>query len=254
MNIILAMGALMGALVGFACLFSDASELVTVELVFSCLFLVDVLLRVAGEGLENYLMGEWNLLDLGLITISFLFCVVLQSHTFSGLLKLVRIFRVYPLLKTVFQNDFLNVEFDMLEKFKRLLGTVIIILPLTFRFIPLFLIVYYLLGIAGMELFYDLTRQDSLTPSIYDQFSNFKELINTQYYLVQVLTEAGWSAVAFDFAARAGSSWGFTMLFFLLCHLVVVLVLAAVLKGIIWFVFITVTQLLDAQERSEKSA
>lgn len=46
----------------------------------------------------------------------------------------------------------------MLEKFKRLLGTVIIMLPLIFRFIPLFLIVYYLLGIAGMEIFYDLTR------------------------------------------------------------------------------------------------
>lgn len=65
-----------------------------------------------------------------------------------------------------------------------------------------------------------------------------------------MLTEAGWSAVAFDYAARAGTGWGLALLFFVLCHIVVVLVLAAVLKGIIWFVFITVTQLLDAQERS----
>lgn len=68
-----------------------------------------------------------------------------------------------------------------------------------------------------------------------------------------MLTEAGWSAVAFDYAGRAGSSWVMTLLFFVLCHAVVVLVLAAVLKGIIWFVFITVAQQLDAQERAEKS-
>jgi hypothetical protein len=103
-------------------------------------------------------MGEWNLLDLGLITFSFILSVVFGFHTFSGLLKIVRLFRVYPLLIMSFQNEWIHVEFDMLEKFKRLLGTVIIILPLIFRFIPLFLIVYYLLGIAGMELFYDLTR------------------------------------------------------------------------------------------------
>ena len=105
-----------------------------------------------------------------------------------------------------------------------------------------------------MEVFYDLTRQTSDSASVYDSLSNFQELINTQYYLVQVLTEAGWSAVAFDYANRAGQQWFFAMLFFVLCHIVVVLVLAAVLKGIIWFVFITVTQLLDAQERSEKNS
>ena len=41
--------------------------------------------------------------------------------------------------------------------------------------------------------------------------------------------------------------------FHAVCHAVVVLVLAAVLKGIIWFVVITVAQQLDAQERAEKS-
>ena len=88
---------------------------------------------------------------------------------------------------------------------------------------------------------------------MYDSYSNFKGLINTQFYLVQVLCEAGWSAVAFDYAARAGSSWSAVLLFFVLCHAVIVLVLAAVLKGIIWFVFITVSQQLGEKQRSEKS-
>ena len=140
----------------------------------------------------------------------------------------------------------------MLEKFKKLLGTVIIIVPLAARFIPMFLIVYYTLGITGMEIFYNLARQNTASPSTYDSLSNFKEFINTQFYLVQVLTEAGWSAVAYDYANRAGSTWCLSLLFFVLCHAVVVLVLAAVLKGIIWFVFLTVAQQLDTQERAIK--
>ena len=88
---------------------------------------------------------------------------------------------------------------------------------------------------------------------MYDSLSNFRGLINTQFYLVQVLTEAGWSAVAFDYANRAGGTWSLVMLFFVMCHLIIVLVLAAVLKGIIWFVFLTVAQQLDAEERIEKT-
>lgn len=130
----------------------------------------------------------------------------------------------------------------------------VIIVPLTTRFIPLFLIVYYMLGIFGMEIFYDLSRQATDTPSIYDGLSNFQGLIYTQFYLVQVLTEAGWSAVAFDYANRAGSSWALALVFFVFCHMIIVLVLAAVLKGTIWFVFLTVAQQLDAQERAEKNS
>lgn len=142
----------------------------------------------------------------------------------------------------------------MLEKFKKLLGTVIIIVPLTARFIPLFLVVYYILGILGMEIFYDLSRQATSSPSIYDELSNFQNLIYSQFYLVQVLTEAGWSAVAFDYANRAEGYWVAVLIFFVFCHLIVVLVLAAVLKGIIWFVFLTVAQQLDAQERADKNS
>ena len=103
-----------------------------------------------------------------------------------------------------------------------------------------------------MEIFYDLARETSSTASIYDPLSNFTSLLYTQFYLVQVLCEAGWSAVAYDYAARAGTHWVLTLLFFVLCHAIVVLVLAAVLKGIIWFVFLTVAQQLDAEERASK--
>jgi hypothetical protein len=244
--------AVLGAGFGLGCLFSSDEWLLSIDKAIACLFLLDVLLRVASAGLEHYFNGEWNLLDFVLVTLIAVCSLALGMHALSGLFKVVRIFRASPLLKLVCSADLLLMEVDMLEKFKRLLGTVIIIVPLAARFIPLFLVVYYILGVAGMEIFYDLTRDTPSSASIYDSLSNFTDLIYTQFYLVQVLTEAGWSAVAFDYAARAGSSWALALLFFVLCHAIIVLVLAAVLKGIIWFVFITVSQLLDAQERAEK--
>ena len=57
------------------------------------------------------------------------------------------------------------------------------------------------------------------------------------------LTEAGWSAVAFDYAKKNNENFVWVMLYFVMCHIIVVIVLASVLKGIIWFVFITVSDL-----------
>jgi hypothetical protein len=174
--------------------------------------------------------------------------MVLEIHSLAGLFKLVRVFRVFSAIRAEFPSECFY--FEMLEKFKKLMGTVIMIVPLAARFIPLFLVTYFMLGVLGTEIFYNLSRTATTTPSVYDSLSNFRGLINTQFYLVQVLTEAGWSAVAFDYANRAGSNWSLVLLFFVMCHVIIVLVLAAVLKGIIWFVFLTVAQQLDAEERT----
>ena len=93
-----------------------------------------------------------------------------------------------------------------------------------------------------MEIFYDTSRlPPTVTYGAYDEFSNFRDFISTQTYLVQVLTEAGWSAVAFDYAKKNDSNFVGIMLYFVMCHIIIVIVLASVLKGIIWFVFITVS-------------
>ncbi len=72
------------------------------------------------------------------------------------------------------------------------------------RFIPLCLITYYVLGIIGMEIFYESSQITATAAyGFYDEFSNFHSFIYTQFYMIQVLTEAGWSSVAFDYAKRS---------------------------------------------------
>jgi hypothetical protein len=73
-------------------------------------------------------------------------------------------------------------------------------------------------------------------PSPYDQyqqFSHFGTFINSQFIFVQVLTEAGWSLVAYDHVFKYGY-FGFVMLYFVFSHVVIVIILTSLLKGITW--------------------
>lgn len=72
--------------------------------------------------------------------------------------------------------------------------------------------------------------------SVYNEFSNFKTLLGTQFIFVQVLTEAGWSLVAYDHALRYGT-FALTMLFFVISHELIVIILTSLLKGITWEVY-----------------
>lgn len=68
---------------------------------------------------------------------------------------------------------------------------------------------------------------------------------------VQVLTEAGWSLVAYDHAYRYGT-FALTMLFFVLCHEIIVIILTSLLKGITWEVFYSIAE--EQEEYMERKA
>ena len=74
---------------------------------------------------------------------------------------------------------------------------------------------------------------------MYDKFSNFSYFIGSQLVFVQVLVEAGWSAIAYDHAYRYGY-FGLVMIYFVFCHLIIVIVLSSLLKGLAWEVYSTV--------------
>lgn len=97
------------------------------------------------------------------------------------------------------------------------------------------MLAYYFLGVLGVQIFRrddEPTSQDNPYTN-YNQFSNFKSLLGTQFIFVQVLTEAGWSMVAFDHALRYGY-YALTMLFFVFCHEVIVIIITSLLKGVTW--------------------
>ena len=56
---------------------------------------------------------------------------------------------------------------------------------------------------------------------------------------MQIFIEAGWPGIAYDHAYRYGS-FAATMLFFVVCHIIIVIVLTSLLKGLAWEVYFTV--------------
>lgn len=110
-----------------------------------------------------------------------------------------------------------------------------LIIPIVLKFFPLYMISFYFLGVIGVQIFWYQTEIDPADSpySFYNQFSNFKTLLGTQFVFVQVLTEAGWSLIAYDHAYRYGV-FALTMLFFVICHEVIVIILTSLLKGVTW--------------------
>jgi hypothetical protein len=58
--------------------------------------------------------------------------------------------------------------------------------------------------------------------------------------MVQILTEAGWSQIAYDHAWRSSGNFAWIMLFFCLMHITIVYIIATLIKGIFWEMFFAV--------------
>lgn len=52
--------------------------------------------------------------------------------------------------------------------------------------------------------------------------------------MVQVLTEAGWSMIAYDHSWRNPQYFGYIMIFFCIMHITIVYIIATLIKGIFW--------------------
>lgn len=115
---------------------------------------------------------------------------------------------------------------------------------------PLFLFFFYVYGIVGMEIFYNFYDTRGVPAyNQYQQFSDFKSLQHSFYIMVQVLTEAGWSFVAMDHCWRAPRYFGYIMVFFCFLHITIVYILATLIRGVFWEVYVTVKQVLNERNR-----
>jgi hypothetical protein len=63
--------------------------------------------------------------------------------------------------------------------------------------------------------------------------------------LVQILVEASWSTLAYDYCARNPSLYAAIALFFVSMHFILVTVTATLIKGIFWEIYFTVGQMMD---------
>jgi len=127
-----------------------------------------------------------------------------------------------------------------------------VIVPIILKFLPLFMIIYYVLGVLSMEIFYDAARGIASDKyGIYDQFSNFSSFLPTQLVMFQLLTEAGWSMIAFDMSSRMPDKYGLVMVIFCSFHIIITLILATLIKGMVWSTFLAVSKQYDINKQEK---
>ena len=86
----------------------------------------------------------------------------------------------------------------------------------------------------------------------FGQFSNFKTFMNSQYLMMQILTEGSWVMQVWSYCYRQQNLYGWIVALFIFMHLLIVTVMANLLKGIFWEIYFTVSTIIDELDDHER--
>ena len=67
--------------------------------------------------------------------------------------------------------------------------------------------------------------------------------------MMQVLTEAGWSVLAYDHSWRNPQYFDYVMLYFCFMHIIIDYIIGTLIKGIFWEVYFTVDKIFKEREK-----
>ena len=226
----------------------------TIDDVLVWVFVLELAFRIIAIGPENFFADRWNNLDSILVVLGTVFFFIEGEINISSLARMGRIFRIASLARIISHSNFINnFRIPFFEKLKVLFQIILEIIPIILKFMPLFMFSFYVFGVVGMELFHN-SYQTTGSPRYhtYQQFSSFQTFIQSQYVMVQILTEAGWSLIAFDHCWRNPQYYGYIMVYFCLMHIIITYVIATLVKGIFWEVYFTVDQIFYDREVQTK--
>lgn len=209
--------------------------------VIMIIIVIEIVFKFVGLGPELYFNSILNIVDLVVVVVGIFLetaPVDIIPRNAGVFIKMFRIFRISLLVRYFTGCCNITYQSELFIKLARLFNQLAIVIPIVLKFFPLYMITFYFLGAVGVQIFW---RQTDILPadspySFYDQFSNFRTLLGSQFVFVQVLTEAGWSLIAYDHAYRYGT-FALTMLFFVISHELIVIILTSLLKGITWEVY-----------------
>ena len=114
--------------------------------------------------------------------------------------------------------------------------------------VSIMLIIIYIFAIIGMECFHP--NAGNITNSYYepDSYGDFSSFSMSLIALFQVLTQSSWHSLAFHFADNFDYTG--TLIYFIIFHLIQVIILLNLTSGLIWEVFTIVPsdEILDEVE------
>jgi hypothetical protein len=150
--------------------------------------------------------------------------------------RVVRLFRLSRIVRIFWRNEFFRKKIYLNTyycKLRLLFNQLYICVVIGMKMFPLFMTCFYVLSVIGMERFDNRFGVESTSPyAIYDNYSSFRNLVQAHLICVQVMIEAGWSPIVYDYADRY-QSFGEVVIFFVCIHICIVIILVSLMKGMV---------------------
>lgn len=138
-------------------IFTDSHLSYIFDSIFIWIFFVELIMRVVGIGPYKFFTERWNLIDTIMIITSVVFFFLNLQFKAANIVKMFRFFRLIVLIKIVLQRSFLqSLNNSIIDNIKNVFTTFLEIMPIIIKYFHFFAFVYYIFGILGMEIFYNV--------------------------------------------------------------------------------------------------
>lgn len=220
-------------------------------------FTAECVLRILGTGLYAYFSDSWNRFDFILVVVSYATDILLSFMDFAKnarsarFLKISRLQKTLRITKSIKSFRIFKFFMGLLSSFyriKQLLEIIIISLPAIWRTLSLILMIFYLWGCVGCELFREqtLARYDIKPYGISDFYTYAGGILE----LAHIMIANGWSELMFNYCERFDMRH-MGQAYFISFHAVVNIVLRSLLSGLVWEVFSFVHKTSNSAEVEE---
>uniref|UniRef100_A0A1B6DU32 EF-hand domain-containing protein n=2 Tax=Clastoptera arizonana TaxID=38151 RepID=A0A1B6DU32_9HEMI len=204
-------------------------------LFFNCGQVIEVIIKVMGLGMKQYLSSGWNLYDLILTCAGVLSVGIIYLVPSFVYVAVVRVFRLMRLFK-------------MKKRYRDIIGTVALLTPLMCSTAVVMLVLYYFFAIIGMELFegydmhncckntavedfYRFTKNESSVLGYY-YLNTFDNMATSFVTLFELTVVNNWFVMMTGYATVVHPlSRVYFILFYLTTMIVLTIVVASVLEA-----------------------
>ncbi|XP_039472111.1 voltage-dependent T-type calcium channel subunit alpha-1H-like isoform X1 [Oreochromis aureus] len=158
--------------------------------VFTVLLVLEIMLKVVAFGVLRFIKNSWNVLDIAIVLVSFIFIVFTVMNMEDTLpinpsiLKITRVLRLAQVLKA--------------KKIRVLLRTIAKTLSQVGNLCLLFMFFFFIYAALGVELFGNLECTPDYPCEGINQYANFKNFGMALLTLYKVCTGDNWSGILKD--------------------------------------------------------
>lgn len=170
--------------------YNDAFDVI--NMVFSCIFLLEVIVKMIGLTVRGYFASKWNIFDFTIVSINWIAFILTAVWDDLGVdfkvLRVVRVARMFRLVRTSM-------------RLRAIFFTLMISLPSLANVGALLLLLYFIFSVAAQNLFWEVPFG-----SFVDEHANFRSFWRSMVTMFRMSTGESWNGLMHECAKHTSDS------------------------------------------------